>query len=133
VSGRRTATKLRPRWRPLPTRLRPPATTLAHVGSTAAGHGAWPCWRHNLRLRRVADPASGHTGIGAGADPSSRCAGDGPCGLAGRSAACGQAPADPATGTSSWQHRRAYQRRQPAIRPATSWPAQPRARRGPPR
>jgi hypothetical protein len=37
LSGRRTATKLRPRWRALPTRLRPPATTMAYTGSIAAG------------------------------------------------------------------------------------------------
>jgi len=37
VSSRRTATKLRPRWRAVPTRLRPPATTIAHAGSIAAG------------------------------------------------------------------------------------------------
>jgi hypothetical protein len=28
ASGRRTATKLRPRWRAVPSRLRPPATTI---------------------------------------------------------------------------------------------------------
>jgi hypothetical protein len=31
--GRRTATKRRPRWRALPERLRPPATTMAHRAS----------------------------------------------------------------------------------------------------
>jgi hypothetical protein len=35
--GRRTATKLRPRWRALTTRLRPRATTFAHAGFIAAG------------------------------------------------------------------------------------------------
>jgi drug/metabolite transporter (DMT)-like permease len=33
VLGRVFATKLRPRWRAVPERLRPPATTMAHVGS----------------------------------------------------------------------------------------------------
>src|SRR6266545_6233515 len=49
MSGRRTATKLRPRWRALPERLRPPATTMAPCRLrccwSAAGWRPWPAGR----------------------------------------------------------------------------------------
>jgi hypothetical protein len=57
LSGRRTATKLRPRWRALPTGLRPPATTCDHHGP----YGPHCCWS--------ARPWRRHRWIGCGCCP----------------------------------------------------------------